>query len=406
MQETYFQEDPRVKTIIEQIGVEFKDKQFSDIYDDQGHQYIDLVMQGGGVLGYGLIGYLYAIENAQLRVLGVAGTSIGAIMALFIAAQKGYENEKSSTIIDLLAELDITYFTDGNQRAKVFLKQLITNSNRLNMIWNGSILMNELFSNLGLNPGTALDDWLKKCIKEMGISTYKQLKNQRNTYPELRTREGRLLHKDEILSPLSIIAADLTTQTKVVFPEMSPLYWDKPEMNNPANFVRASMSIPFIFHPYTIKNLPKNEIAQKMWHSHTHYQGPVPKKVIFSDGGIISNFPINIFHNRDRIPLKPTFGAKLETKKNRPNHINSPFKYVRAIFNTSRNALDNEFINNNREYNKLITYIDTGKHNWLNFNMKQHEKSDLFYRGVLAAYKFLQGFDWKEYKDIRIKNIQ
>ena len=41
-----------------------KGKIFSDIIDDQGNQYVDLVQEGGGVLGIALVGYTYILESA------------------------------------------------------------------------------------------------------------------------------------------------------------------------------------------------------------------------------------------------------------------------------------------------------------------------------------------------------
>ena len=40
---------------------------FSDIVDAHGHQYVDLVQEGGGVLGIALVGYTYVLENAGIR---------------------------------------------------------------------------------------------------------------------------------------------------------------------------------------------------------------------------------------------------------------------------------------------------------------------------------------------------
>ena len=50
-----------------------------------GNQYVDLVMEGGGVLGIALVGYTYVLEQAGLRFLGIAGTSAGAINAAYFA---------------------------------------------------------------------------------------------------------------------------------------------------------------------------------------------------------------------------------------------------------------------------------------------------------------------------------
>jgi len=53
----------------------------------------------------------------------------------------------------------------------------------------------------------------------------------------------------------------------------------------------------------------------------------------------------------------------------------------------------------------LINSIDVGHHNWLNFNLSDEDKIDLFIRGAKAAGEFLKGFDWEEYKEQRRRFI-
>lgn len=39
----------------------------SDVLDQAGHQYVNLVQKGGGVLGIALIGYTYTLEQMGIR---------------------------------------------------------------------------------------------------------------------------------------------------------------------------------------------------------------------------------------------------------------------------------------------------------------------------------------------------
>ena len=61
-------------------------KPYSDIVDAEGHQYVDLVQEGGGMLGIALVGYSYVLEQAGIRFFSLAGTSAGAINTLMLAA--------------------------------------------------------------------------------------------------------------------------------------------------------------------------------------------------------------------------------------------------------------------------------------------------------------------------------
>jgi NTE family protein len=77
---------PNVLKAVQTVKKECRGKEYSDIIDAGDHQYVDLVMEGGGVLGIALTGYTYVLEQAGIRFLGVGGTSAGSINALMIAA--------------------------------------------------------------------------------------------------------------------------------------------------------------------------------------------------------------------------------------------------------------------------------------------------------------------------------
>jgi NTE family protein len=101
------------------------------------------------------------------------------------------------------------------------------------------------------------------------------------------------------------------------------------------------------------------------------------------------------------VPSAPTFGVKLGTDQRNNSGIDEPMELVSAIFNSARHCLDYDFIVRNPDYRKLVTCIDTGDHNWLNFDMTAEAKVDLFVRGARAADQFLRKFNWEEYKNIR-----
>jgi NTE family protein len=95
-------------------------KEFSDMIDDEGNQYVDLVMEGGGVLGIALTGYTYVLEQAGIRFLGVGGTSAGSINALMIAALDVPSQPKSEKLLATLADMPMDEFIDGDSDARDF----------------------------------------------------------------------------------------------------------------------------------------------------------------------------------------------------------------------------------------------------------------------------------------------
>jgi len=110
---------------------------------------------------------------------------------------------------------------------------------------------------------------------------------------------------------------------------------------------------------------------------------------------MISNFPINVFYNPNvAVPRMPTFGIMLEAEVAPPRtDYNTLLSYAAAMFNTVRYNYDKEFLIKNADFNKTIGRIDVAKINWLNFNLSEDEKVDLFRRGAEAAAAFLLGED-------------
>lgn len=60
MEKTKFTENGEVLSIIKDLKEQIKEKKkkFSDIVDANGNEYVDLVQEGGGVLGVALVGYV------------------------------------------------------------------------------------------------------------------------------------------------------------------------------------------------------------------------------------------------------------------------------------------------------------------------------------------------------------
>ena len=161
------------------------------------------------------------------------------------------------------------------------------------------------------------------------------------------------------------------------------------------------MSIPYFFSPLQIDNIPQGAEAKQNWEDTVSFEGDLPHKCIFVDGGILSNFPIDVFHKQNSVPRMPTFGIRLGDNRNLANKISNPTSLFGAMFNSSRHLHDYDFLLKNPDYRLLIEKIDIGDHDWLNFGITDKEKLDLFKRGAIAAERFLRKFDWLNYKEIR-----
>ncbi|MFK7922293.1 MAG: patatin-like phospholipase family protein [Bacteroidia bacterium] len=396
---------------------------YSDAVDEAGNWYVDLVQEGGGVLGVALLGYTYILEKAGVRFLKLAGTSAGAINTVMMSAADKSENERSPKVLEHLAKLDLFSFVDGDDDVKDFVESLNEGAGTAKLLFKGMQIFDNLKEDMGLNPGKQFQEWMTNTLAEFGIENAQQLREQMEDLPDSLQELIYPADKAEERKndwPFAVVAADITTESKAVFPKHAGLYFEDPEKVNPAYFVRASMSVPIFFHPLRrepnslddafawekegIPQSPENKLA---WERELEYMGPHPEKVLFVDGGILSNFPIDIFHAWDKIPRRPTFGVKLGLSRNTMNEVED-MNYaglIAASFNAARMMRDQDFILNNPEYRKLVAQIDIGEHNWLDFALSDEAKIDLFIRGAQTGLDFLKGFNWKEYKGIRQKQL-
>ena len=112
--------------IVEELKLHFKDKPLivSDVTDNAGHQYVDLVQEGGGVLGVALVGYTYVLEKMGIRFFSLAGTSAGSINAMLLASTGNKEDEKVEKIVEDILSLDFFSLVDGKTSNWKFTKKV------------------------------------------------------------------------------------------------------------------------------------------------------------------------------------------------------------------------------------------------------------------------------------------
>ena len=405
--------------IVHDLKEEFEKRggipRFSDIFDAEGNQYVNIVQEGGGVLGLALVGFTYVLEEMNLRFLSLGGTSAGSINALLLA-DAGHPHEKRSLrVLERVEAMDFTEFVDGGDDARDFLRALGKGSTFAKVFHFGRNVR-ELVTTMGINPGTTFETWLRDNLNH---STWAELRRNltQPTVPlVLKDRYGRKLRDlegDELNVKLAIVAADVTTQTKVEFPRMASLYYADPDGTHPANFVRASMSIPGFFEPQHVdmswaRATPEVTRRQRAaWADQADYKGPIPPEILFVDGGIMSNFPIDLLHREGTIPNRPTFGVKLGHDRREYSKTSGFVSFLGTLFDGVRNLRDHEFLVSNPQYRDVTSYINVDGFDWLDFAISDENKKKLFAAGARAAAQFLRNFSWVRYKrDIRNGLVQ
>ena len=384
-------------------------KVFSDVTDKNGLQYVDLVQEGGGVLGIALIGYTWVLEKAGIRFFNQAGASAGAINTLLMSVIKGIQEEKSADILTILANQKLFDFVDGGSKVKNIIQRVMEKKSVFfPLLFSLGHLKSKLVNKMGLNPGFEFERWIRGILEKNNITSLNQLMAKRSELPELLYNNNGTVEAIKYdLAKIAIIATDTTTKTKVDFPRMASLYWDLNKKDvHPASFVRASMSIPFFFEPFTVKDIPLHGSKENLkWQEMAGYNGEVPKEIKFVDGGLLSNFPINIFH-LNSVPRKPTFGVRLSAFREQPAKTEKLPGFLGGMLEALRQQNDYDFLLKHPDYKKLICNINADQnYNWLDFNISDENKKGLFTLGAKKAIEFIENFNWAEYKDIRKKAL-
>jgi NTE family protein len=195
-----------------------------------GNQYVDLVQEGGGVLGIALCGYTYILEKAGIRFFSLAGTSAGAINTIMMAGTGRIGEPVSEIILDILSKKNLSDFVDGNSRINKLFQRYVSNKPYLKfyILINSFLIWRTLKKCLGFNPGNSFEQWLTETLSGYSINTLNDLIKIKGTGSSHSLTVLIVIRKYPVLPEIQIIAADITTKSKIVFPEMADLYWDDP----------------------------------------------------------------------------------------------------------------------------------------------------------------------------------
>lgn len=208
--------------------------------------YRNLVMEGGGIKGIAYGGALLELEKKAILkdITRVAGTSAGAIQASLLAI--GYS---AKDIVKIVNETPIETFNDDG------------------FIARGS---KRLFKEYGWFRGDSFLRTLEDLI-------YQKTGNANLTFEELHQ-----LAKATPFRDLYVTGSNLTEQTLEVFS-----YETYPKMRI-ADAVRVSMSIPLYYRSLWISK------EGKVFEQNT----PEENTRLFVDGGLLLNYPIDIFDDK------------------------------------------------------------------------------------------------------------
>jgi len=309
----------------------------------------DAVFEGGGVKGIGLVGAVAVTEAKGYDFVNVAGTSAGAIIAALVAA--GYRADELQAI---MASLDYEKFKDPGwvDRIPILGKAM------------------SLGLEKGIYEGDYFEQWMRQQLQKKGKTTFKDLVMEEfKDSPSYRYK-------------LRVVASDLSRGKMLVLPHDIKDFGIEPDDLDIARAVRMSMSIPFFFEPVTM-TLPSKQT------------------VYIVDGGVLSNFPIELFDDGTPNPPWPTFGYLLVEED--PSHpiairheIRGPLTMFAALFSTMMEAHDRMYIEADA-FARTIP-IPTKGVTATEFDLSKERADMLYESGRAAAEAFFSKWDFAEYK--------
>jgi NTE family protein len=303
---------------------------------------VDLVLEGGGVKGIGLVGALSVLEERGMTFARVAGASAGAIVGSLVAGGMA-----AVQLQELMASLDYTRFRDD------------TRLDHVPVLGKGLSLWIEH----GIYAGDYFHGWIREQLEGLGIRTFKDL---------YRADPGSSLPVDEQYK-LVVMASDVSRGRLLRLP------WDYLADGIDASTqlvpdaVRSSMSIPFFYRPVTL-DIPK----------------AAPSVLV--DGGMLSNFPVDIFDRTDGKPPRwRTIGIKLSAQQvpNQVEHVvKGDLSLAMGMLGTMQSWHDQMHLNDPAVLKRTI-FVDTLGVNATDFSIDKSTQQQLFENGRAAAERFL-----------------
>lgn len=327
----------------------------------------NLVFEGGGIWGISYLGVLdYMYQNNWMEtVVRAAGTSAGAVTACITSFNLPFNSIKE--IAYTLNYKKVPQRSEAEQLTWIpeeirnFIDDMFGDMNCLYRLVN--------------NYGWFSTDYFYSWIKEVIAARFdRNKKRPPYTFADFKDVS---IHKDYIpFLDLYIIGTNLSMRTWEIFS-----YDTTPDMEV-AEAVRISMSIPLIFESV------KKETRDKYGNSITN---------VFSDGGIMNNYPINLFDSMD-YNTYPYYGINLDTLGvrflSRLQHVNitNLLEYIESLIHVSTYIQQENYEANPLNKERSIV-IDPQDVNPIDFNVSTGDEKYrfLYMQGYNAAKKFLAG---------------
>lgn len=305
----------------------------------------DLVLEGGGVRGIGLVGAVAALDGAGYRFPRVAGSSAGAVVGALVAALQ-HAGEPLTRLEEIVRTIDYRRFRDSSLLGRVPLV--------------GGLL--SLLASDGLYEGAYLEQFLTGALGELGV----------RTFGDLRTGEASTQYGWSLVTT----ASDLSRRRLVRVPWDLPDYGVDPDAFSVAKAVRASAAIPFFFTPV--------QVGSATW----------------VDGGLLSDFPVALLDRTDGVaPRWPTFGVRLHARPGLPpvtRPVRGPLGIGLAALETLLNDQDASYVDQPCTVVRTV-FVPASGVSPVDFGITPAQSQALYDAGRAAGERFLSTWNFPAY---------
>ncbi|MDX1651165.1 MAG: patatin-like phospholipase family protein [Brumimicrobium sp.] len=224
-------------------------------------QRVGVVLSGGGATGLAHVGVLIALEEAEIPVDYITGTSAGALIGAMYASGISPKEIKAYILSDKFMKMASG---ELEKEKKFFLRQRDPNASMLEISFSKDSIFKKFLPTNFITP-SLLDYEMFRILGVTGASVDKDF--------------------DSLFIPFRCVASDVTSKQSVVFSEG--------DLNAA---VRASMTYPFYVNPIRIDG-----------------------KLLF-DGGLYNNFPSDVLY--DNFPVDYIIGSNVSFNADAPTEDN------------------------------------------------------------------------------------
>lgn len=294
----------------------------------------DLVLEGGGVKGLGLVGAVLHLMRAGYTFPRVAGTSAGSIVAAFLAA-----GATADDLDAIMRRLDYSRVPDRGGLPAL--------SEGVGLAWRS-----------GAHPGNYVHGFVRDELERLGVRTFADLQPDALVVTATDITRGRLLRL-----PWDYESLGLDPGEQLV-----------------ADAVRASISIPLFFEPVPLGDLTLVDGGVLSNFPIQMFDRPKPRWPTFG---------VKV------IPDAPDANALLFPGFSLPQP--PPVRLLARVMTTAVLGHDQTYFDQPCVRRRAIP-VDTSAVGIVEFGASEEKRAALVAKGEQAARDFLAAWDWDAYR--------